>query len=117
MTLSEAWSPPAYLQDATGTIVGRASQNAVIELDPTTCRFGSGQLRCPPLGLQPLLESKASVLTFWGLWRYGRAVTPSGTAPTGSSVSALSLRVPALIPRNNASPTASTSTMPRIPQC
>lgn len=43
-----------YLYGATGTLTGWASQNAIIQLDNPTGRFTTGQIRCPPLGLQRL---------------------------------------------------------------
>ncbi|NMR32518.1 hypothetical protein [Crystallibacter degradans] len=47
---------PLYLHGATGTVTGWAGQSAVIQLDEPTGRFTTGQIRCPPLGLQPLPE-------------------------------------------------------------
>jgi hypothetical protein len=45
---------PLYLRGATGTVVGWASQNVVLQLDDPAGRFATGQLRCPPLGLERL---------------------------------------------------------------
>ena len=47
---------PLYLHDATSTVTGWAGQNAIIQLDEPIGRFTTGQIRCPPLGLQPLPE-------------------------------------------------------------
>lgn len=45
---------PLYLHGATGTVIGWAGQRAVVQLDQPTGRFTHGQIRCPPLGLEPL---------------------------------------------------------------
>lgn len=47
---------PLYLHGATGTVTGWAQQNAIVQLDTPTGRFTTGQIRCPPLGLQRLPE-------------------------------------------------------------
>jgi len=43
---------PLYLRGATGTVVGWAGQSVVLQLDDALGRFVSGQVRCPPLGLE-----------------------------------------------------------------
>ena len=45
---------PLYLHGATGTVTGWAGQRVVVQLDEPTGRFTNGQIRCPPLGLEPL---------------------------------------------------------------
>lgn len=45
---------PLYLHGATGTVIGWAAQRAVVQLDHPTGRLTNGQIRCPPLGLEPL---------------------------------------------------------------
>jgi len=45
---------PLYLHGATGTVIGWAGQRVVVQLDEPTGRFTNGQIRCPPLGLEPL---------------------------------------------------------------
>ena len=45
---------PLYLHGATGTVTGWAGQRVVVQLDEPTGRFTTGQIRCPPLGLEPL---------------------------------------------------------------
>lgn len=45
---------PLYLHGATGTVTGWAGQRVVVQLDASTGRFTTGQIRCPPLGLEPL---------------------------------------------------------------
>jgi hypothetical protein len=45
---------PLYLHGATGTVTGWAGQRVVVQLDEPTGRFTHGQIRCPPLGLEPL---------------------------------------------------------------
>lgn len=45
---------PLYLHGATGTVTGWANQNAIVQLDHPTGRFTTGQIHCPPLGLQSL---------------------------------------------------------------
>jgi len=44
---------PLYLHGATGTVTGWAGQRVVVQLDEPTGRFTHGQIRCPPLGLDP----------------------------------------------------------------
>jgi transposase len=39
---------------ATGTVTGWAGQNVIVQLDQPLGRFTSGELRCPPLILEPL---------------------------------------------------------------
>lgn len=52
--------PPMLTQAAevelpsTGTVVRWASRNVVVQLHDEAGRFGTGQLRCPPLGLEHL---------------------------------------------------------------
>lgn len=45
---------PLYLHAATGTVTGWVGQKIVVQLDHPVGRFTSGQLRCPPLILEPL---------------------------------------------------------------
>lgn len=45
---------PLYLHGATGTVTGWAGQRVIVQLDEPTGRFTHGQIRCPPLGLDPL---------------------------------------------------------------
>ena len=45
---------PLYLHGATGTVTGWVGQRVVVQLDEPTGRFTNGQIRCPPLGLEPL---------------------------------------------------------------
>lgn len=45
---------PNYLHGRAGTVTGWAGQNVVIQLDQPVGRFTSGELRCPPLILEPL---------------------------------------------------------------
>ena len=45
---------PLYLHGATGTVVDWAGQRAVVRLDEPTGRFTTGEVRCPPLGLDRL---------------------------------------------------------------
>jgi hypothetical protein len=45
---------PNYLHGRAGTVSGWAGQNVVIQLDQPVGRFTTGELRCPPLVLEPL---------------------------------------------------------------
>ncbi|HTE69234.1 MAG TPA: hypothetical protein VK942_10820 [Actinomycetes bacterium] len=45
---------PNYLHGRAGTVTGWAGQNVVVQLDQPVGRFTSGELRCPPLILEPL---------------------------------------------------------------
>ena len=45
---------PNYLHGQAGTVTGWAGQNVVVQLDQPVGRFTSGELRCPPLVLEPL---------------------------------------------------------------
>lgn len=45
---------PIHLQGATGTVVGWASKNVVVQLDDRSGRSGISRIRCPPLGLERL---------------------------------------------------------------
>jgi hypothetical protein len=45
---------PNYLHGQTGTVTGWAGQNVVVQLDQPVGRFTTGELRCPPLVLEPL---------------------------------------------------------------
>ena len=45
---------PNYLHGRAGTVSGWAGQNVVVQLDQPVGRFTSGELRCPPLVLEPL---------------------------------------------------------------
>jgi hypothetical protein len=40
----------------TGTVTGWAGQNVIVQLDRPVGRFASGELRCPPLILEPLVS-------------------------------------------------------------
>jgi hypothetical protein len=45
---------PNYLHGRAGTVTGWAGQNVVVQLDQPVGRFVTGELRCPPLVLEPL---------------------------------------------------------------
>lgn len=45
---------PRYLHGERGTVTGWAGQNVVVHLDQPVGRFTGGELRCPPLILEPL---------------------------------------------------------------
>jgi class 3 adenylate cyclase len=45
---------PHYLHGRAGTVTGWAGQNGIIQLDQPVGRFTTGELRCPPLLLEPL---------------------------------------------------------------
>jgi class 3 adenylate cyclase len=45
---------PSYLHGRAGTVSGWAGQNVVVQLDQPVGRFTTGELRCPPLVLEPL---------------------------------------------------------------
>jgi len=45
---------PHYLHGQAGTVTGWAGQNVVVQLDRPVGRFTTGELRCPPLVLEPL---------------------------------------------------------------
>ncbi|MGH3423016.1 MAG: hypothetical protein ACRDOD_25860 [Streptosporangiaceae bacterium] len=45
---------PLYLNGATGTLIDWTGQRAVVQLDHPTGRFTTGEIRCPPLGLDHL---------------------------------------------------------------
>jgi ribosomal protein L21E len=45
---------PNYLHGRAGTVTGWAGQNVVVQLDQPAGRFTTGELRCPPLVLEPL---------------------------------------------------------------
>jgi hypothetical protein len=45
---------PNYLHGQPGTVTGWAGQNVIVQLDQPIGRFTSGELRCPPLILEPL---------------------------------------------------------------
>jgi hypothetical protein len=45
---------PHYLHGQPGTVTGWAGQNVIIQLDQPVGRFTNGELRCPPLILEPL---------------------------------------------------------------
>jgi len=45
---------PNYLHGQAGTVTGWAGQNLIVQLDQPVGRFTSGELRCPPLVLEPL---------------------------------------------------------------
>ena len=45
---------PNYLHGRAGTVSGWAAQNLIVQLDQPVGRFTSGELRCPPLVLEPL---------------------------------------------------------------
>ncbi|HEX2705877.1 MAG TPA: hypothetical protein VHM65_08965 [Candidatus Lustribacter sp.] len=45
---------PLYRHGETGTVVGWAGQRVIVALDHRTGRFATGQIRCPPVGLDLL---------------------------------------------------------------
>jgi hypothetical protein len=45
---------PNYLHGQAGTVSGWAGQNVIVQLDQPVGRFTTGELRCPPLVLEPL---------------------------------------------------------------
>jgi hypothetical protein len=45
---------PNYLHGRAGTVSGWAGQNVIVQLDRPVGRFVTGELRCPPLVLEPL---------------------------------------------------------------
>jgi hypothetical protein len=45
---------PNYLHGQAGTVSGWAGQNVIVQLDRPVGRFTTGELRCPPLVLEPL---------------------------------------------------------------
>jgi hypothetical protein len=45
---------PNYLHGRAGTVNGWAGQNVLVQLDQPVGRFVTGELRCPPLVLEPL---------------------------------------------------------------
>jgi ribosomal protein L21E len=45
---------PHYLHGQAGTVRGCAGQNVIVQLDQPVGRFVTGELRCPPLVLEPL---------------------------------------------------------------
>jgi hypothetical protein len=45
---------PNYLHGRAATVSGRAGQNVVVQLDQPVGRFVTGELRWPPLVLEPL---------------------------------------------------------------
>jgi hypothetical protein len=45
---------PNYLHGRAGEVTGWAGQNVVVQLDQPVGRFVTGELRCPPLILEPL---------------------------------------------------------------
>jgi hypothetical protein len=45
---------PNYLHGRAATVSGWAGQNVVVQLDQPIGRFTTGELRCPPLVLEPL---------------------------------------------------------------
>jgi hypothetical protein len=45
---------PNYLHGRAATVSGWAGQNVVVQLDQPIGRFVTGELRCPPLVLEPL---------------------------------------------------------------
>ena len=47
---------PNYLHGELGTVTGWAGQNVIVQLDRPVGRFTSGELRCPPLILEPLVS-------------------------------------------------------------
>jgi hypothetical protein len=44
---------PNYLHGQAGTVSGWAGQNVIVQLDQPVGRFTTGELRCPPLVLEP----------------------------------------------------------------
>ena len=51
---------PNYLHGRAGTVSGWAGQNVVVQLDQPVGRFVTGELRCPPLVLEPLAPEELS---------------------------------------------------------
>ena len=47
---------PNYLHGEPGTVTGWAGQNVIVQLDRPVGRFAGGELRCPPLILEPLVS-------------------------------------------------------------
>ena len=45
---------PHYLHGRAGTVSGWTGQNVIVQLDQPVGRFTTGELRCPPLILEPL---------------------------------------------------------------
>jgi hypothetical protein len=45
---------PNYLHGRAATVTGWAGQNVIVQLDQPVGRFVTGELRCPPLVLEPL---------------------------------------------------------------
>jgi hypothetical protein len=45
---------PLYLHGCVGTVTGWHGPNVVVQLDHPVGRFTTGQLRCPPLVLDPM---------------------------------------------------------------
>jgi hypothetical protein len=45
---------PNCLRGEPGTVIEWAGQNVIVQLDQPVGRFTSGELRCPPLILEPL---------------------------------------------------------------
>jgi hypothetical protein len=45
---------PNYLHGRAATVSGWAGQNVIVQLDHPVGRFTTGELRCPPLVLEPL---------------------------------------------------------------
>ena len=45
---------PNYLHGRAATVSGWAGQNVIVQLDQPVGRFTTGELRCPPLVLEPL---------------------------------------------------------------
>jgi hypothetical protein len=45
---------PNYLHGRAATVTGWAGQNVIVRLDHPVGRFTTGELRCPPLVLEPL---------------------------------------------------------------
>jgi hypothetical protein len=45
---------PNYLHGRAGTVTGWAGKNVIVQLDQPVGRFVTGELRCPPLVLEPL---------------------------------------------------------------
>ena len=45
---------PNYLHGRAATVTGWAGRNVIVQLDQPVGRFVTGELRCPPLVLEPL---------------------------------------------------------------
>lgn len=51
---------PLYLHGQSGTVAGWAGERVVVQLDVPVGRFTTGEVRCPPLGLDVLRTARLS---------------------------------------------------------